>query len=174
MTKDIKRKLLAQQQVFSRMNFLFQAAHLMADQQQPKLAAYYGKLCRNVGTKAVMRMAPAVKRQLCRRCSQPLIPGVNTELQVEKEPEQKPKPKKKRNRRLKKTKPKQEKLEEPIPPLESPPEIPAEIERLSLFLECSLCKSRRTFVPTENQRECWLEQPEAVASEYSLLEENDL
>ncbi|KAH8325383.1 hypothetical protein KR067_004768 [Drosophila pandora] len=170
MTKDIKRKLLAQQQVFSRMNFLFQAAHLMADREQPKLAAYYGKLCRNVGTKAVMHMAPAVKRQLCRRCSLPLIPGRNTELQLEeKSPETKPK--KKRNRRLKK-KPNKDKKEEAKPPLEPAPEIPKRTERIPVFLECSLCQSRRTFVTTESQRECWLEQPEAVVSEFSLREEN--
>lgn len=56
MTKDNKRKLLAQRHVSSRMNFLFQASHLMAASHQSKLAAYYGKLCRNVGTKAVSHM----------------------------------------------------------------------------------------------------------------------
>lgn len=51
-----KRKALTQRQVSSRMNFLYQASNLMAHSNNNTLAAYYGKLCRNVGTKALMHM----------------------------------------------------------------------------------------------------------------------
>ncbi|XP_017006710.2 uncharacterized protein Rpp21 [Drosophila takahashii] len=171
------KKLLAQRHISSRMNFLFQASHLMANKDQSKLAAYYGKLCRNVGTKAVMHMAPALKRSLCRRCSLPLLPGVNTELQVareSREPKEPPqeippsngeakKPKKKRHRRQRKKGSSQE-CRNPS----SPPENPAETERISLYLECSLCQSRRSFPAGENQRDCWLEQPQSLVQVVSL------
>ncbi|XP_041630621.1 uncharacterized protein Rpp21 [Drosophila kikkawai] len=193
MTKDKKRKLLAQRHVSSRMNFLFQASHLMAASHQAKLAAYYGKLCRNVGTKAVMHMAPALKRSLCRRCSLPLMPGVNTELRVAEENptpqageetrtasngEETPtasnggeveKTKKKRHRRLPKNRKKkvEKKEEPPANPNESQPEIPLN----ALFLECSLCQGRRSFT-LDNQRECWLEQPQSLVQVLSLPGEN--
>lgn len=51
-----KRKVLTQRQVCSRMNFLYQAANLMAHSNNNTLAAYYGKLCRHVGTKSLMHM----------------------------------------------------------------------------------------------------------------------
>jgi len=56
MSRDNKMKHLTQRAISSRMNYLFQASNLMAVGNQPKLAAYYGKLCRNVGTKAIMHM----------------------------------------------------------------------------------------------------------------------
>ncbi|KAH8419724.1 hypothetical protein KR009_001589 [Drosophila setifemur] len=170
MTKDNKRKLSAQQDISSRMNFLFQAAHLMAESKETQLAAYYGRLCRNVGTKAMMHMAPALKRSLCRRCSLPLIPGINTDLQLvrdrdreaRKEADQpkseEAKPKKNRHRRLRR------KPKERIPkPSDSRP------EEIPLFLECPLCQSRRTFVANE-RRECWLEQREATVEVISVHE----
>lgn len=51
-----KRKLLTQRQVCSRMNYLYQAANLMAHSNNNTLAAYYGKLCRHVGTKSLIHM----------------------------------------------------------------------------------------------------------------------
>ncbi|KAH8388689.1 hypothetical protein KR200_002873 [Drosophila serrata] len=176
MGKDNKRKLLAQRHVSSRMNFLFQASHLMAASHQNKLAAYYGKLCRNVGTKAVTHMAPAMKRSLCRRCSLPLMPGVNTELQVaedasptaalqtgeESARREVGKTKKKRHRK------KKSKKEEPANSSETQPEVNIN----ALYLECSLCQGRRSF-PVDSQRECWLEQPQALVQVLSLPLEND-
>ncbi|KAH8306881.1 hypothetical protein KR018_010418 [Drosophila ironensis] len=170
MGKDNKRKLLSQRHAASRMNFLFQAAHLMANQDQPKLGAFYGKLCRNVGTKALMQMAPAVKRSLCHRCALPLIPGVNTELQTE--PEQKagqgrteaPSGKRRRrNRRLKKP----PKSKETGPQTTKEPDRP---ESTAVVLECSLCRGRRSFLSGQ-RRECWMEQPEACVQELSLMGE---
>ncbi|XP_017067659.1 ribonuclease P protein subunit p21 [Drosophila eugracilis] len=175
MSNDKKKKLQTQRHVSSRMNFLFQASNLMAAGNQTKLAAHYGKLCRNVGTKALMRMAPAVKRSLCRLCFLPLIPGVNTELQVAGAPNKVPplqdplntakKNGKKRHRRLRKKPNKKLKTEDAINSSESQPET---LERIRLFLECSLCRSRQSF-PTDNKKDCWLEQPQSVVS---LPEEN--
>lgn len=51
-----KRKVLTQRQVCFRMNFLYQAANLMAHSNNNTLAAYYGKLCRHVGMKSLMHM----------------------------------------------------------------------------------------------------------------------
>lgn len=40
---------------FERMNFLYQAGTLMS-RTNPTLSCYYGKLCRSVAKKAVLRM----------------------------------------------------------------------------------------------------------------------
>ncbi|XP_016949489.1 uncharacterized protein LOC108024176 [Drosophila biarmipes] len=186
MSKDNKKKLLAQRHVSSRMNYLYQASNLMAEGHRAKLAAYYGKLCRNVGTKAVMHMAPALKRSLCKRCSLPLLPGVNTELQVSEEPKeaavspptQKQAPssgeartRKKRHRRQRK-KPKRSGKDGDAGNNRRPqPETHNESDPISLYLKCSLCHSRRSF-PADNQRDCWLEQPQSVVQVVSLPGEN--
>nr|XP_016937165.1 uncharacterized protein LOC108015299 [Drosophila suzukii] len=186
MSKDNKKKLLAQRHVSSRMNFLFQASNLMAEGHRTKLAAYYGKLCRNVGTKAVMHMAPALKRSLCKRCSLPLLPGVNTELQVAEEPKevavtpfpQKEAPsnggaktKKKRHRRQRKKPKRRSENGDTGNNREPQPEIHNETEPISLYLKCSLCHSQRSF-PADNQRDCWLEQSQSVVQVVSLPGEN--
>ncbi|EDV45430.1 uncharacterized protein LOC6555791 [Drosophila erecta] len=173
-----KKKHVSQRDIASRMNFLFQASNLMAAGNQAKLAAYYGKLCRNVGTKATMHMAPALKRFLCRRCSLPLIPGVNTELQVAGAPKEATAPdapssgeaetKKKRNRRQRK-KPKSKNSGNAQA---SEVQVDESTERISLFLECSLCSGRRTF-SANSQRDCWLEQPQSVVQVVSFAEEID-
>ncbi|XP_054727242.1 uncharacterized protein LOC129236948 [Anastrepha obliqua] len=64
---------------FSRMNFLYQASMLMAGSNNT-LASYYGELCRNIGKKAVLRIHPDVKRQLCKRCSLALQPGITADF----------------------------------------------------------------------------------------------
>ncbi|XP_004520378.1 ribonuclease P protein subunit rpr2 [Ceratitis capitata] len=66
---------------FSRMNFLFQASMLMAGSNKT-LAAYYGELCKNIGKKAVLKIDPDVKRQLCKRCSLALQPGITADLET--------------------------------------------------------------------------------------------
>ncbi|XP_017054957.1 ribonuclease P protein subunit p21 [Drosophila ficusphila] len=179
MTKGNSKKLLAQRHISSRMNFLFQASNLMAEGHQSKLAAYYGKLCRNVGTKAVMHIAPALKRSLCRRCSHPLIPGVNTELQVDRKRKEvtlpeaptsdEVKTKKKRHRRHRKKPKKREEKQIAEEALKSQPEI---AEKVSVFLECSLCRNRRSFMADTQNRECWLEQTQSVVQVVSLPRES--
>lgn len=174
-------KHLTQRAISSRMNYLFQASNLMAVGNQPKLAAYYGKLCRNVGTKAIMHMAPAVKRSLCRRCFLPLIPGVNTELHVEEGAQEAKtdaqaqsngavKTKKKRHRRQRK-KPRSRKTGNTNQE-ESEEQIQESTEQVSFFLECSLCCGRRSFA-ANSQRDCWLEQPQSIVQVVSLPKEKD-
>ncbi|EDX16818.1 uncharacterized protein LOC6724838 [Drosophila simulans] len=181
MSKDNKMKHLTQLGISSRMNFLFQASNLMAVGNQPKLAAYYGKLCRNVGNKAVMHMAPALKRSLCRRCFLPLIPGVNTELHVAEGAQDAKtaahapsngaaKTKKKRHRRQRK-KPKSQNTGNTNQE-ESQVQIQESTEQLSLFLECSLCCGRRSFA-ANSQRDCWLEQPQSMVQVVSFPKEKD-
>ncbi|XP_022219174.1 ribonuclease P protein subunit p21 [Drosophila obscura] len=168
MAKNNKKKLFAQRLVCSRMNFLYQAAHLMAEGSHNTLGAYYGKLCRNVGTKSMMHMAPAMKRALCKRCSLPLIPGVNTSLTVPQAKEQRAEPKagkKKRHRRQRSKKRAVEKTE-------SQPKESTVDEHTPLQLECPLCQGRRSFV-VDSQRECWLEQPQALVEVLDIEAEEE-
>ncbi|ALC48163.1 CG33082, partial [Drosophila busckii] len=167
-----KRKVLTQKHVCSRMNFLYQASQLMAHSQQNTLAAYYGKLCRNVGTKALMHIAPDLKRTLCKRCSLPLLPGVNTTLQLQTEPKKQPeepptttdaKPKRKRRcRRLPKHK--QNKSGKTSQSVQD--------EHAKLQLECCLCHAQRHF-QVNTERECWSERAEAIAQVVSLQEQDN-
>ncbi|EDW25938.1 GL14220 [Drosophila persimilis] len=159
MAKNNKKKVFALRLVCSRMNFLYQAAHLMAKGSHNTLGAYYGKLCRNVGTKAIMHMAPALKRTLCKRCSLPLIPGVNTSLTVPQEKDQTapatdPKACKKRHRR-------QRRKKGEVGKAKVQPKASTVDEHTPLQLECPLCQGRRRFV-VDSQRECWIEQPQAL------------
>ncbi|XP_055634974.1 uncharacterized protein LOC129774921 [Toxorhynchites rutilus septentrionalis] len=59
--------------IYERMNFLYQAAALMAE-SVPVLSGTYGKLMKSVGKKAVLRIEPAIKRTLCVRCGVVLSP----------------------------------------------------------------------------------------------------
>ncbi|XP_058062490.1 ribonuclease P protein subunit p21 [Anopheles bellator] len=80
-TNDKKKqaKLCAGRETYERMNFLYQAATLMST-SNPQLAAYYGKLTKSVGKKAVLRMEPAIKRTLCVRCGVHLNPGFTADI----------------------------------------------------------------------------------------------
>ncbi|XP_060661593.1 ribonuclease P protein subunit p21 isoform X1 [Drosophila nasuta] len=159
-----KRKILTQRHACSRMNFLYQAANLMAHSNNNTLAAYYGKLCRNVGTKTLMHMSPALKRTLCKRCSLPLLPGVNTTLQVDKKPEEetsldeeKKKTPIKRSRRRK---------------AKSKSVGTASIdEQTKLQLECSLCQAKRRFQLNTNN-ECWVESPAAIVQTITVSKQS--
>ncbi|XP_034489889.1 uncharacterized protein LOC117793631 [Drosophila innubila] len=175
-----KRKVLTQRHVCSRMNFLYQAANLMAHNNNNTLAAYYGKLCRNVGTKALMHMSPALKRTLCKRCSLPLLPGVNTMLQLDEQQQ--------------KEQQQQEQHEEPMQAetLEKTSDRPnkrrsrrlrgkrqKDLNAVSsailddngqLYLECSLCRAKRRF-RLDTKNECWLERSDAIVQTVSLDQE---
>ncbi|KAH8400575.1 hypothetical protein KR222_007112, partial [Zaprionus bogoriensis] len=174
-----KRKVLSQRQVCSRMNFLYQAANLMAHSGgNNTLAAYYGKLCRHVGTKSLMHMSPALKRTLCKRCSLPLLPGVNTKLKTEaklaQHQQQEPQEhdtqrvgtssKKRRMRRIRRGKRTASK-DKAEPAAVAPTAL--QDDGLSLRLECSLCCSQRRFQIDANN-ECWPERSEAIVQTVSL------
>ncbi|XP_030380777.1 ribonuclease P protein subunit p21 [Scaptodrosophila lebanonensis] len=165
-----KRKVFGQRHVCSRMNFLYQAANLMAQNNNNTLAAYYGKLCRNVGTKAVMHIAPAVKRTLCKRCSLPLLPGVNTALVVEQEHEVPStakaggKRRNRRRRRRRRGKPAKGQANAEASGSRSGSEQKSTTidDNATLQLQCGLCQKQRRFC-VDAEKECWLERPEALA-----------
>lgn len=92
---------------FERMNFLYQAGALMSPVNST-LSCYYGQLCRAVAKKAVLRMLvfihsyyihtyndriiktnssiqyrePAIKRTICKRCGNVLIPGTSSDIEI--------------------------------------------------------------------------------------------
>lgn len=170
-----KRKVLTQRHVCSRMNFLYQAANLMAHGKNNTLAAYYGKLCRNVGTKALMHMSPALKRTLCKRCSLPLLPGVNTTLELgEKQKQQlmtNPKQQEETNQSVARepTIIENNPNKRPKPPQDASVPVPSNIldNNVQLYLECSLCQAKRRFNVNTNN-ECWLERSDAIVQTVSL------
>ncbi|XP_030567007.1 uncharacterized protein LOC115767023 [Drosophila novamexicana] len=168
-----KRKALTQRQVSSRMNFLYQASNLMAHSNNNTLAAYYGKLCRNVGTKALMHMSPALKRTLCKRCSLPLLPGVNTSLKLDQKHEQQQvitaaaatatatsTTSKRRHRRLRSKRSKGHNQTAAAVQKDAAPSASMD-EHARLHLECALCGSKRRF-QVDTQNECWPERSEAI------------
>ncbi|TDG42047.1 hypothetical protein AWZ03_011531 [Drosophila navojoa] len=160
------------------MNFLYQASNLMAHSNNNTLAAYYGKLCRNVGTKALIKISPGVKRTLCRRCSLPLLPGINTTLEIG---QQQPTPKeverpatsssKRRHRRLRGKRNKCHKDANAVNSEKSVPAVSID-EKTQLSMECGLCGANRRFhVDTRN--ECWPERAEAIVHVIQLANQTD-
>lgn len=135
----------------------------MAHNSNNTLAAYYGKLCRNVGTKALMHMSPALKRTLCKRCSLPLLPGVNTTLKLEEQKQQKV-TKKQRNRKLRKKLKQEQAGKVPVPSDHVD-------DNAQLYLECSLCQAKRRF-NLNTKKECWLERSEAIVQTVSLEQQS--
>ncbi|XP_037810568.1 ribonuclease P protein subunit rpr2 [Lucilia sericata] len=118
---------------FSRMNFLYQASLLMAGKNNA-LSSYYGELCKNVGKKAVLRIDPTVKRDLCKRCSLAQKPGITSDLNV-------------KSLRKKRRKPK---------------DVEHLDQDCQMQMACKLCGYQRNFnVKTEYK--FWLENPESVA-----------
>eukprot|EP00842_Homolaphlyctis_polyrhiza_P004810 jgi/Hompol1/532/HPOL_002531-RA len=74
---------------FQRINFLYQAAHLLAvkdgSKQQPKLAGIsrmFGCQLKQVAQRLVLRIDPHVKRTLCKRCHGTLIPGITSTVRI--------------------------------------------------------------------------------------------
>ncbi|KAG5681764.1 hypothetical protein PVAND_011173 [Polypedilum vanderplanki] len=68
-----KRKSLHNKEVFHRINFLHQASSLMANKNQ-KLSSFYGNILNQVQKKAVVKIDPTIKRDMCKRCSTFLTP----------------------------------------------------------------------------------------------------
>lgn len=59
-------------EALQRLNFLFQAAHWVLP-HSPALARFYCSTQRTAARRLVLRMAPAVKRAVCRRCCSLLL-----------------------------------------------------------------------------------------------------
>ncbi|EDW00200.1 GH11990 [Drosophila grimshawi] len=181
-----KQKLLTQRHVMSRMNFLYQAGNLMAHSKQNTLAAYYCKLGRNVGTKSLMHMSPAVKRTLCKCCAIPLLPGINTTLKLEeKQQQQQQSEKQKHNHNLAATnsskrrrRHRQRKRCSAEAKADAAAAAPAPApsglatsgvldEHARMQLECVLCGAHRRFV-IDAQNECWPERSAAIIQVVTL------
>ncbi|KAL2737838.1 ribonuclease P protein subunit p21 [Vespula squamosa] len=67
--------------VFERMNYLYQASHLIASKSRVA-ASYYGNTMMGCARKAVLRMEPNIKRTICKRCHTPLIPGETARVRL--------------------------------------------------------------------------------------------
>ncbi|XP_054039838.1 ribonuclease P protein subunit p21 isoform X4 [Rissa tridactyla] len=61
-------------EALQRLSFLFQAAHWVLP-HSPALARFYCSTQRGAARRLVLRMAPSVKRTICRRCCSLLLPG---------------------------------------------------------------------------------------------------
>ncbi|XP_048505976.1 ribonuclease P protein subunit p21 [Athalia rosae] len=73
--------------VLERMNYLYQASHLMAiGAKNPIAASYYGYVMMKCAQKSVLRMDPDVKRSVCKCCLSPLIPGVTAKVRLVSKP----------------------------------------------------------------------------------------
>ncbi|XP_066030999.1 ribonuclease P protein subunit p21 [Chamaea fasciata] len=68
-------------EALQRLNYLFQAAHWVLP-LSPALARFYGSAQRATARRLVLRMAPSVKRRLCRRCCSVLGPGNGAGLRL--------------------------------------------------------------------------------------------
>lgn len=84
--KKLKKKLVGENQ--ERINYLVQASRAMAltagspaaTHGQKALAAQVGSLASAVGRRCVLRIAPALKRCLCKGCGTSLVYGVNARV----------------------------------------------------------------------------------------------
>ncbi|XP_014093854.2 uncharacterized protein Rpp21 [Bactrocera oleae] len=123
---------------FSRMNFLFQASMLMAGKNNT-LSAYYGELCRSIAKKAVLKIDPNIKRQMCKRCSLALKPGITADLHAVT--------RRKRRQSLKNS----DNVD----------------ENTSMLLTCRQCGFRRQFIVNPNYN-FWLDNEESVVESITL------
>ncbi|KAJ1723242.1 Ribonuclease P protein subunit p21 [Coemansia erecta] len=94
---------LPNRELYERMNFLYQSSQFYAQltqdsasaEQSPSssesstaqssllpLSRFYAKEMRAVARKSVLRMSPHIKRELCKSCSTPLVPGVSCTKRV--------------------------------------------------------------------------------------------
>lgn len=83
MDKDVK--LCQGKDVFERMNYLYQASHLLALKNRVA-ASYYGHTMMGCAKKAVLRIEPDIKRTICKQCQSPLIPGETAKVRLYSKP----------------------------------------------------------------------------------------
>ena len=69
-------------QLFARLSHLYQAANELAP-ASGSLARFYLTTLRSVAKKNVLRLDPAVKRTICKRCDSLLVPGVSCVHRIE-------------------------------------------------------------------------------------------
>ncbi|KPP61732.1 hypothetical protein Z043_120139 [Scleropages formosus] len=66
-------------EAFQRLNFLYQAAHCVLQQnpaENVELARFYCFTQKTVSKRLVLRQDPSVKRTICKKCCSLLVPGV--------------------------------------------------------------------------------------------------
>ena len=80
-----KSKRIKSEDVYNRLNYLYQAAHLV--RHQPALSRFYLDILRKTATRSVLRLDPAVKHTICRVCSSLLTPGESALVRIKKKPE---------------------------------------------------------------------------------------
>jgi len=84
--KDDKSELVVKNKdAFIRMNFLYQAATMLAGPdktEEHKLSMFYAANMKRIGKRLVLRISPAVKRTICKYCSSPLIPAVSARVRL--------------------------------------------------------------------------------------------
>ena len=79
------KKSFQGREAFHRMNFLYQACHLLQATPQParhSLSSYYGHILSGVAKKTVLRIDPSVKRTMCKGCHTLLVPGKSASIKV--------------------------------------------------------------------------------------------
>lgn len=84
MGKPEKRSKLHQKDVFQRLNFLYQAAHiaLTGSSADWDLSRHYTTTLRTLAQKNVLRLHPNLKRTLCKSCDMLLIPGISSKVRL--------------------------------------------------------------------------------------------
>lgn len=80
-----KNQFCQHKDVFERMNYLYQASHLMALKNRVA-ASYFSNNMVACAKKAVLRMEPNLKRTICKCCQSPLIPGETARVRVVSKP----------------------------------------------------------------------------------------
>ncbi|XP_014479427.1 PREDICTED: ribonuclease P protein subunit p21 [Dinoponera quadriceps] len=80
-----KTRFCQNKDIFERMNYLYQASHLIA--LKDKVAAsYYGNMMMRCAKKVVLHVEPNLKRTLCKCCQTPLIPGETARVRLISKP----------------------------------------------------------------------------------------
>uniref|UniRef100_S4RCD8 Ribonuclease P 21 subunit n=1 Tax=Petromyzon marinus TaxID=7757 RepID=S4RCD8_PETMA len=69
---------------FQRMNYLYQAAHCVLAQnpENQELVRFYTHTMRTIGRRLVIKSDPSIKRNVCKRCSSLLVPGITATVRL--------------------------------------------------------------------------------------------
>lgn len=69
---------------YARLSYLFQASSkLVSNKDTKEFSRFYNQVLKSVARKNVLRLSPAIKRQLCKNCNQFLIPGYTCTIRIE-------------------------------------------------------------------------------------------
>uniref|UniRef100_T1IXM5 Uncharacterized protein n=1 Tax=Strigamia maritima TaxID=126957 RepID=T1IXM5_STRMM len=70
--------------VFDRINYLYQAANLAMKTTTPNnsLVEFYGSCIKKIAAKNVLKLDPSIKRNLCKKCNIILVPSVTLKVRL--------------------------------------------------------------------------------------------